>query len=137
MATRYFLKAEDYDDSGQTMDKRIHTKGGPLPVSAFQASNPAIQVLANGLKELGVEPAADLNNGRSLGFGYADSTTKKGLPASTCKAYGSIANGKSNFFYTRKVLVRQCYSRREQVRKEQLASRLQRQTVAIYETKKK
>ncbi len=105
-ATQYFLKAEDYDTSGRTMDERIHAKGGPLPVSAFQAPDPAIQVLANGLSELGVEPAADLNDGRSLGFGYADSTTRKGLRASTCKAYGSIANGRSNFFYARKVLVR-------------------------------
>lgn len=102
---KYFLKAEDYQGH-PIFDPRYHHQGGPLTVSPFVAPDPALRVFSEGYRELRIPEVADLNGPSSLGFGFADSTTKNGKRWSTFKAYVPLAASRPNFFFARNVLVR-------------------------------
>lgn len=102
---KYYLKAEDYQGTSD-FDSCYHRQGGPLTVSQFVAPDPAISVISEGYRQLGVRELNDLNGPSVLGFSTVDSTTKNGRRWSTFKAYVQLAASHSNFYFARNVLVR-------------------------------
>lgn len=102
---KYFKKAEDYNGNID-FKKKFHGIGGPLSVTPLYSPDPAIPIIAQSLIDMGLPELDDLNGNKSIGFGFADSTTKHGLRWSTFKGYISIAAFRSNFFYARNTLVK-------------------------------
>lgn len=102
---KYYLKAEDYHGNSD-FNPCYHHQGGPLTVSPFVAPDPAISVISEGYRQLGVRELNDHNGPSVLGFSTVDSTTKNGRRWSTFKAYIQLAASRPNFYFARNVLVR-------------------------------
>lgn len=102
---RYYLKSEDYQGN-PGFDSLYHQQGGPLTVSSFVSSDPAIQIFSDGYSQMGVRKLNDLYGPSALGFSTVDSTTKNGRRWSTFKAYIQLAASHPNFYFARNVLVR-------------------------------
>lgn len=98
---QYFLKSEDY--RGHSVDTSIHQVGGPLTVSAYESPDPAIKVFSEGFAEMNLPKVADLNGPVSIGYGFADSTTRDGKRCSTYKAFISLTKPRKNFHFARNV----------------------------------
>lgn len=104
----YFLKLEDYRDSWQNTNSShpTHHIGGPVSVSPFNASDPAISVFKKAFKETKLDYIPDLNELHGTGYGYIVGTTKNGKRCSTFQAYISSCTNRKNFFYARNTLVK-------------------------------
>ncbi|XP_050432419.1 glucose dehydrogenase [FAD, quinone]-like [Adelges cooleyi] len=95
---KHFKKSEDFVDN-MRFNKTIHSRGGPLTVSPYVPSDPAIAVFSAGATELGMNHVADFNQiDPVLGYGMADSTTRDGLRCSTLKAFLLPASERPNLY---------------------------------------
>lgn len=100
----YFLKSEDYH--GESSETSLHHVGGPLTVCGYHSPDPAIEVFSNGFAEMNLPRVTDLNGPVSVGYGFADSTTRDGKRCSTYKAFISLTKSRTNFYFARNTTVR-------------------------------
>lgn|SRR5574340_949615 len=88
----YFIKAE----TNQRGANAYHGDRGPLHVSDVGVKHPLVEAFIGASQELGIPPNDDFNGRTQEGAGYYQTTTRRGLRASTARTYLKAARGRPN-----------------------------------------
>jgi choline dehydrogenase len=99
----YFLKAEDNSRGASP----LHGVGGPLGVSDPSHVNPLSRAFVQAGQQAGFAASDDFNGARQDGFGYYQTTTRRGARSSTAEAYLKPARGRPNLTVVTHALARE------------------------------
>ncbi|XP_054739171.1 glucose dehydrogenase [FAD, quinone] [Anastrepha obliqua] len=90
----FFMKSEDNLQLDE-VDKSLHAKGGPIPVSHFPYNPPLSYAILKGGAELGYT-VQDLNGRNSTGFMIAQMTSRNGIRWSSARSFLRPARSRNN-----------------------------------------
>ena len=99
----YFLRAEDNSRGASA----LHGAGGPLGVSDPTHVNPLSRAFIDAGRQAGFAASDDFNGIRQDGFGWYQTTTRKGARSSTAEAYLKPARGRPNLTVVTHALARE------------------------------
>jgi choline dehydrogenase len=99
----YFRKAEDNSRGASA----LHGAGGPLAVSDPSHVNPLSRAFVLAGQQAGFASSDDFNGARQDGFGYYQTTTRRGVRSSSAEAYLKPARARPNLTVVTHALARE------------------------------